>query len=153
MTSNTYFEELERIGTEWTKMHEEHKEKKQHIIGTYGWDSDELKIWYTEEEGMQFPYSQGACKAYRAWKYSEGDELLFDDFVWEKEAADFIDTLRKAGIGTFVITNTSTALMENLHWFAAQGCTMEGLCTVTKKENRFGAEKEEQIMGIRFKVN
>ena len=153
MKNNAYFEELERIGAEWTKKHEAHKAQKQEIIDTLGWDSEELKAWYAEEEQMQFPYSQGACKAYRAWRYTEGEELLFDDFVWEKEAADFIGTLRKAGIGTFVITNTSTALMENLHWFAAQGCTMEGLCTVTKKENRFGAEKEEQIMGIRFKVN
>ena len=43
--------------------------------------------------------------------------------------------------------------MENLHWFAAEGCEMLGLCTITKKENRWGEETEEQIMGIRFKVN
>ena len=153
MTDNTYFEELERIGADWTKAHEEHKAKKQQIIDEKGWDSEELKAWYAEEEQMRFPYSQGACKAYRAWKYSEGDEVLFDDFVWEKEAHDFIDTFRKAGIGGFVVTNSSTALMENLHWFAAEGCAMQGLCTISKKENRFGEEKEEQVMGIRFKVN
>ena len=153
MKNNTYFEELERIGAEWTKAHEEHKAKKQHIIGTYGWDSKELKVWYEEEENIKFPYSAGACKAYRAWKYTDGDEILFDDFVWEAEAHDFIDTLRKAGIETFVIVNTSTALMENLHWFAAEGCTMQGLCTITKKENRFGEDREEQIMGIRFTLN
>ena len=114
--------------------------------------SEELKTWYAEEEQMAFPYSQGACKAYRAWKYSTTDEILFDDYVWDKEAHDFIDTFRKAGIETFVVTNQSTALMENLHWFAAEGCTMMGLCTITKKENRWGEETEEQIMGIRFKV-
>ena len=153
MKNNTYFEELERIGSEWTKTHEAHKKLKEQIIEEKGWDSEELKAWYAEEEQMSFPYSQGACKAYRAWKYSTTDEILFDDFVWEKDAHDFIDTFRKAGIETFVVTNQSTALMENLHWFAAEGCTMLGLCTITKKENRWGEEKEEQIMGIRFRLN
>ena len=37
-----------------------------------------------------------------------------DDFLWEKEVTDFIETLRKAGIETFVYTNQSTAVMENL---------------------------------------
>ena len=153
MKKNAYFEELERIGNEFTKRHEAHKEKKQDIIDAHGWDSEELKAWYAEEEQMKFPYSQGACKAYRAWRYSDGDEIEFDDFVWEKEAHDFIDTFRKAGIGTFVMTNQSTALMENLHWFVKEGCEMQGLCTITKTEDHFGGEEEKQVMGIRFKVN
>jgi len=45
-----------------------------------------------------------------------------DDFLWEKEVADFIDALRKAGIDTFVYTNQSTAVMENLHPQRAVGC-------------------------------
>ena len=36
MKNNTYFEELERIGSEWTKMHEAHKELKQQIIEEKG---------------------------------------------------------------------------------------------------------------------
>ena len=76
MKNNTYFEELERIGSEWTKAHEAHKKLKEQIIEEKGWDSEELKAWYAEEEQMQFPYSQGACKAYRAWKYSTTDEIL-----------------------------------------------------------------------------
>ena len=153
MKNNTYFDELNRNACAWEQKHEAHNALKQQIIEEKGWDSEELKTWYEEEERMQFPYSQGACKAYRAWKYSTTDEVLFDDYVWDKEAHDFIDAFRKAGIETFVVTNQSTALMETLHWFAAEGCTMLGLCTVTKKENRWGVEKEEQIMGIRFKVN
>ena len=153
MKNNTYFDELNRNACAWEQRHEAHNALKQQIIEEKGWDSEELKAWYEEEERMQFPYSQGACKAYRAWKYSTTDEVLFDDYVWDKEAHDFIDAFRKAGIETFVVTNQSTALMENLHWFAAEGCTMLGLCTITKKENRWGVEKEEQIMGIRFKVN
>ena len=151
---NAYFAELDRIARDFEQRHEAHKKLKQQIIDTRGWDSEELKAWYAEEENdFQYPISQGACKAYRAWEYSTTDEVLFDDFVWEREAHDFIDTFRKAGIETFVVTNQSTALMENLHWFAAEGCTMLGLCTITKKENRWGQETEEQIMGIRFRLN
>ena len=42
--------------------------------------------------------------------------------------------------------------MEDLHGFAAEGCTMEGLCTITKKSRRWGEETEEQIPGIRFRL-
>ncbi|MCK9276299.1 MAG: hypothetical protein M0P57_14570 [Syntrophales bacterium] len=154
MKSNAYFDELTRIGREWEEKHEAHKARKQEIIDTLGWDSEELKAWYAEEEQMKFPYSQGACKAYRAWRYSTGDEVQMDDFCWEgEETHDFIDTLRRAGIETFVLTNQSTGLMTNLHGFAAEGCEMLGLCTITKKDNRWGEETEEQIPGIRFKVN
>ena len=43
--------------------------------------------------------------------------------------------------------------MEDLNGYAAEGCTMLGLCTITKKDTRWGEEKEEQIMGIRFRLN
>ena len=92
MKNNAYFEELTRAGREWEEKHNAHKALKQQIIDTCGWDSEELKAWYAEEEQMVFPYSQGACKAYRAWKHSTTDEILFDDYVWDKEAHDFIDT-------------------------------------------------------------
>ena len=153
MKNNAYFEQLARIGQEWEEKRTAHKALKQNIIDTYGWDSAELEAWYAEEEQMKFPYSQGACKAYNAWRYSRSDEVEMNDFVWEKEAHDFIDTFRKAGVETFVTTNQSSALMENLHWFAAEGCEMLGLCTLTKKDTRWGEEAEEKVMGIRFKVN
>ena len=152
MKNNTYFEEFARIGSEWTKRHNAHEALKDQIIREHGWDSPELKAWRIEEEAMKPPFTPGAAKAYRAWKYCDHDELLYDDFVWESEAADFIDTFRKAGITTMVVTNRSTALMENLHWFAAQGCEMLGLCTVTRKSDRWGEEEEEQVMGIRFRL-
>ena len=153
MKNNTYFEELERIGAEWSEKHEAHKAKKQAIIDTFGWDSEELKAWYKEEEEMQFPYSQGTVKAYRAWKYSTGDEVIMDEFTWERERHDFIDTFRKAGIETFVTINQSTGLMEDIHGYIAEGCTMLGVCTITKKSNRYGQEMEVIIPGIRFQVN
>ena len=75
-----------------------------------------------------------------------------DDFLWEKEVEDFIDTLRQAGIATFVYTNQSTAVMENLHAFAAEGCRLEGLCTITRHENRWGEEEPYEVQGIRFSL-
>jgi hypothetical protein len=74
-----------------------------------------------------------------------------DDFTWDRNATTSL-TPSEGGIQTLVVTNQSTGLMEDLHGYAAEGCTMLGLCTITKKDTR-GEEKEEQIMGIRFQLN
>lgn len=156
MKNNTYFEELKRIGHEWEAARVERQARKQQIIDTLGWDSDELKAWYAEDAAAKFPFESGVSKAYRAWATSNSRqeaELEMDDFLWDKEVRDFIDTLRKAGIETFVYTNQSTAVMENLHAFAAEGCTMLGLCTITRRENRWGDEEPYEVMGIRFSLS
>lgn len=155
-TNNSYFEEMKRIGYAWEEARVERKNRKQQIIDTLGWDSEELKAWYEEDKAAPFPFPQGASKAYRAWAGSisrKEDEVEMDDFLWEKEVHDFIDTLRRAGIHTFVYTNQSTAVMENLHAFAAEDCTMDGLCTITRHEDRWGDEEPTEVMGIRFSVN
>ena len=113
--NNAYFEELKRIGHEWEAARIERKARKQQIIDTLGWESDELKAWYEEDAAAKFPFEQGVSKAYRAWATSisrKEDELEMDDFLWEREVTDFVETLRKAGIKTFVYTNQSTAVME-----------------------------------------
>ena len=153
---NAYFENLKRLGHEYEEARAHRQQRKQQIIDTLGWDSPELKAWYEEDAAAKFPFEQGACKAYRAWASSisrKEDELEMDDFLWDKEVADFISTLRSAGIGTFVYTNQSTAVMENLHAFAAQGCTMTGLCTITRQETRWGDEEPYEVQGIRFSLN
>ena len=152
---NAVFEEMYRIGHDWEKAREERRQRKQEIIDTKGWDSEELKAWYAEDEAAKFPFSQGANKAYRAWASSvcrREDEVEMDDFLWDREVSDFVDTLRRAGFATFVYTNQSTAVMENLHRFAAEGCRMEGLCTVTRRENRWGEEEPVEVIGIRFSL-
>lgn len=154
--NNAYFEELRRIGHEWEEQREERRERKKRIIADYGWESEELKAWYAEDAADTFPISQGASKAYRAWWTSidrQEDELEMDDFLWEKDVQDFIDALKAAGIKSFVYTNQSTAVMENLHQFAAAGCTMQGLCTITRRENRWGDEEPTEVIGIRFRIN
>ena len=154
--NNTYFENLKRIGHDWEAARTERQSRKQRIIDTLGWDSDELKAWYEEDAAAKFPFESGVSKAYRAWAQSlsrKEDELEMDDFLWDKEVADFIEALRSAGIETFVYTNQSTAVMENLHAFAAQGCTMMGLCTITRQETRWGDEEPTEVMGIRFRIS
>ena len=152
MKNNAYFDEMYRIGHEWSLAHRAHEELKEEIIATKGWDCPEMDDWYEEEERMRFPFTAGANKAYRAWKYSEGNEVEMTDFCWQAEYADFIDTLRKAGIQSFVVSNQSTGLMEDIHGYTAQGCTLEGPCTITKKSERWGAEEEEQVLGLRFRL-
>ena len=154
--NNAYFENLKRLGHDYEAARVERQQRKQQIIDTLGWESDELKAWYKEDAAAKFPFEQGACKAYRAWASSisrKEDELEMDDFLWDKEVVDFIEALRSAGIETFVYTNQSTAVMENLHAFAAQGCTMMGLCTITRQETRWGDEEPTEVMGIRFSLN
>ena len=155
-TNNTYFENLKRLGHEYEEARVERKARKEQIIDTYGWDSEELKAWYAEDEAAVFPFSQGACKAYRAWASSisrQEDEVEMDDFLWEQEVVDFVEALRDAEIDTFVYTNQSTAVMGNLHQFVAAGCTMLGLCTITRRETRWGDEEATEVMGIRFSLN
>ena len=155
MKTNTYFEELSRITGEYEQKRKAHEEKKQAIIDTYGWDSKELEAWYHEKEEMKYPISDGACKAYRAFQMSErnnSSEFELEDFLWEREVEDFVDALKKAGITSFAYTNQSTAVMENLHQFAAAGCRMDGLCMVTRLEQRWGSEETTEHMGVRFTV-
>ena len=75
-----------------------------------------------------------------------------DDFLWDREVEDFTETLRKAGIGSFIYTNQSTAVMGNIHGFEAAGCRMEGLCKIERTERRFGENRTEEILGIRFSL-
>ena len=153
--NNPHFEELRRLVHEYEERRAAHLAKKQDIINEFGWDSEELKAWYAEKTTMNFPLSGGQNKAYRAWFGSiadEQDEVEMRDTCWENERHDFIDTLRRAGIETLVVTDQSTGLMDDLHGYAAEGCTMLGLCTITRKEDRWGEETETPIQGIRFSL-
>ena len=151
--NNVYFKEMKWIGAEWEKERKARKERKQQIIETYGWDSPELKDWYEEDEAAKFPFEGGVVKAFRAWQASirrEQDELEMEDFLWDKEVDSFLETLRIAGIKSFVYTNQSTAVMENIHAFTKAGWTMAGLCTITRTEDLYGEEKPYEVPGIRF---
>ena len=152
---NTYFEELRKIGEDYEEKKDALDEKKQELVKEYGYGSPELKAWYEEKNELIFPLKEAECKAYRAWKGSveqEAEELVMDDFLWDKEIADFLETLKKAGITTFLYTNQSTAAMENMRDFLKNGCKLDGAKTITKKTYGWGMEKEEEIFGMQFTI-
>ena len=153
MKDNKVFEEIRSKATEWDAIRTEHKKQEEAIIEAHGYCSDELQVWKKANILPPFPITDGAMKAFRAWQANsenETSEFEFSDFTWERETHDFIETLRKAGIKTMVLTCSSTALIENLHAYAAEGCTIEGVATVTRNY-RWGETKT--LQGIRLRIN
>lgn len=66
-------------------------------------------------------------------------------FLWDKDVKDFVKTLIEAGITRFVYTNTSTAVMDNLHLLEEEGCCIRGLAVMEKgffDEDKKGIEIE-----------
>ena len=152
---NAYFENLEKIGKAYDAEKKASEEKKREIIDTFGYDSEEWEAWKKENSEKKYPIPAGACKAYRAWMQTierEEDEVEMNDFLWDKEVEDFIEAFRKAGIESFIYTNQSTAVMENLHDFEKAGCRMEGLTKIKRSERRFGEDQETEILGVHFTV-
>lgn len=151
MKNNVYFEELKRLGNEYNEKCAGHEAKKQAIIDAYGWNSAELDAWYKERGEFKCPFTLGAAKAYIAWRNSlhwNQDELELNDTLFGYEIQDFLDTLRKAGIKTFVYTARGY-VFENMLAFEKDGCSVQGLCTIKRKDE----EEEYELPGIRFSLN
>jgi len=155
--NESYFEEMTFQCAAYERAKKERAERKAQIAEAHGYDSPEMDAWYAEEKAAgPYPYSGGEMKAYWVYKMrreNDGDEFEMSDYCWDKEFHDFIETLRKLGITEFTITNQSTALMENIYGFIAEGCTMVGTHTITKKSLRWSEEEYETAQGILFKVN
>ena len=156
LENNPYFQKMKSTGEAWEKGRVERMLEKREIVKQYGRDSDELKKWYERENGLQFPFSEGQSRAYRGWFLSvqkQSSELEYEDLPWDKDVPAFLDAIRAAGFTSFVVTDQSTALMRILHAFFALGCTMTGLCHVTRREDRWGAEEPYQVDGIRVELD
>ena len=98
------------------------------------------------EQGEKF--TEGQLEAYWTWWYSRNKaEVIEDGHLWSRDVHDFIHTMREAGVESFVTIDRSTGLMENLHGFNAEGCTIDALCIV-KAENEYDSDKQ----GIRIKL-
>jgi hypothetical protein len=109
-----------------------------------------LMDWYENgPEEPKYPLTSGQSKAWRMWYWNEREEMNFDEFVWEGDAKDFIDTLRAAGVKTFTVTNQGTSLMENMHWFQRNGCKLMGLCEV-EETDEWNRKHYGNKMGVRF---
>ena len=147
MKSNAYFEEMRQELDAWEERRDAHRALRREITDKYGYDSPEYDEWYDNKPVC--PYESGACKAYQAFLYSM-DELVMGDFLWDREVADFVGTLRKAGIQSFILTTKSSALMENLHWLADEGCEIAGLVKI-ERPGRW--HDDETTMGIRISLS
>ena len=151
MTTSKLYEEMTETCTAWEADRERRRVAKQKIIDTCGWDSTELKAWYEEDKAKVFPYSKGQMKAYRAVRDSV-DEVEVGDFCFDNERYDFIDTLRRMGVTEFTVTDQSTGLMDDIYGYIAEGCTMRGVHSILRKDNRWGEEETEEKKGIRFTI-
>lgn len=98
--------------------------------------------------------SSGTYKAYWAFTQSidrQTEELELSDSLWNTEVKDFVEALRKGGIKSFVVTDHSTGLMENIWLLTENGCTLDGPCIVRRAETPY--EDAELIKGLRFTLD
>ncbi len=150
---NGFFGEMEKAAGEFEAARAARNAEKEALRKAD--DQNGLDAWYEREKQFAFPYTDGQIKAYRAWNQSRqhnSSVLEAADLPWEKDIADFVRTLREAGTETFAVTDQSTALMRSLHALAAEGCTVEGLCTVTRREDRYGSIEEYGVQGISIRL-
>ncbi len=140
---NEYFRNMKLLLCDWQKKKDDIFQKKKEIIYKFGYDSKEYEAWYDENKASIFPFSSGASKAYHAYNKSvemKQKYLTIDTALIAEEVKDFIDTLRTAGIESFVYTSSSSSAMENMHDLAANGCTMVDLFTVESYSNKTGQQ-------------
>lgn len=75
------------------------------------------------------PKSHGMNRAIRAYLNTNDlkvNELLVDDMPFMQDIDDFMGTIEAAGIHEFLLCDTSTALMEYLHYLMAHGWEIAG---------------------------
>ena len=153
MAENVYFENMMKVGEAFENRRRTHTEKKREIVEKYGWESPEYKAWSEEADRIdeERPFTSGEGKALRAWMYGRGadGEILVDDFCWEYESADFVNTFRKAGIKSFIVIEDSTALMRNIHEYVKAGCRLVGFVLVREGKTPWNAE----VPGLRFEID
>lgn len=89
--------------------------------------------------------TSGEIKAYQVYRFSP-EEFILNEHLCDNEVFDFVNTLREAGVKSFVYTNTSTKVMDNFHDFIKYGCKFVEACNV-----EFFIF-EESKKGLRFEV-
>jgi len=117
--------------------------------------TDQINAYFRalEQASNESTLTDGRHRAYIAWFKSirnQSSTFEVDDLPWPRDIHEFVETLRAAGIAEFAVTDRSTALMQLLHLLTAEGCRMQGLCKVTRREVRWGSEGTEKYPGILF---
>lgn len=101
------------------------------------------------------PTTFGGICAFDAYEHSkarntdiiEADDLMFDDCV-----ADFVDTLRNAGVREFVVTTRTTNLADIASLLEFNGCALRGVATVTRQNDMNGNPFKHVVNGFKFIV-
>lgn len=151
------FETMKAKSDEYMEKLNALKTAKQIALDTYGRDSDEYSTAYKLVSDFQkkneILYNRGQGIAYRAYNnYKNGLYHVFviDEFFYNCcDVKSFLDTIREAEIETFVVTNKSSVLMENIHDLVELGCVLEGTCTVMEY-SKYG---NSDHLGLSFRVN
>lgn len=155
MEKNTYFEQMRETAIAYNEAAAIRKEQRDALIEADDWDGvkgfDER-----EKKAFPYPFTSGQNKALVEYDRSlrnGADALEIDDLPWDYELADFVKTLREAGIEEIVVTDESTGLMDGVYGLTALGCKMNGLKTVTRADvHRFGSKEPERKNGIEFTI-
>ena len=151
--TKTYFHQMYEEVVRYERAKAEREKEKKALIAANDWDA--VDAWYKHEKKFPKPYTDGQMQAYWAFAKSseiEAAELEVADAVWEREVKDFSGTLRAAGVTAFVLTDRSTALMENIHWLEAEGWHLVGTCKLQEKEYGCGKYREVEHLGLRFEI-
>ena len=151
--TRTYFKHMYDVAFAYGRAAEERKAEKERLIAEDNWDA--VHEWYEREKTYTSPYTSGQYKAF--WAYRRSSEMELKDFemsdaLWESEVADFCRTLLEAGVTEFVLTNQTTALMENIHQLENQGWHLTGTCRLPVKQYRYGSDRVEEHLGLRFEI-
>ncbi|MGN1381325.1 MAG: hypothetical protein ACI4W2_00765 [Eubacterium sp.] len=156
MTENRIFEEMQEAGYAYQEAKDKRLEIRTELIKADKWD--EVRAFDEKEKAEHpFPFTKGAMKALQAYRNSRqrgSDAFEVEDMAWPDDTKDFVETLRKAGIMSIVVTEQSTGLMDGIYDLTACGCRMAGLKTVTRADDfRFGSREPETKRGIEFEIN
>lgn len=143
---NKYFAELNRKMIGYNAKCYELRKRKEACTQNGDWDG--VMKCIDEEEKLEVPITNGEWKALEMVAYSEGKEYVLSNFLYENEVEDFCESLKKSGVESFIFTNHSTALIENIHDFINNGLEFAGVVDVEKKRGRH----TDIVKGLRFSV-
>ena len=111
-----------------------------------------LKLTAHEAE-FQDPYSNGEWDAYSAVKHSESSKyVLLDNSCWDGGHADFVKTLIRFGIDSFVIVYDGIGVFTDIYEFLSVGCTLVKAITVIKEARFTCSENDVKVRGLLFKL-
>ena len=150
MEKNTYFEHMRNTAIAYNEAQAIREKERDAMIAADNWDG--VKAFdRREKEEFPYPFTAGQNKALVLYDRSlrnGADAFEADDLPWDYELADFVETLRNAGIKAIVVTDQSTGLMDGIYGLTNLGCRMNGLKTVTRADDhRFGSKEPERRNG------